>query len=112
MKKIFTNGEYVLGAYTTITETEQGYFADKELIPYSLVEGWWQEDVDDNYEHPNVKASRNAQIKRENKILREQAYKDESDVLFFKSQRNEIDIQVWLDKVAEIKARYPYPDDV
>jgi hypothetical protein len=35
---------------------------------------------------------------------RKEAYREESDPLFFKWQRGEIDKQVWLDKVAEIKA--------
>jgi hypothetical protein len=38
---------------------------------------------------------------------RRAAYTDEADPLFFKSQRGEVELQVWLDKVAEIKARYP-----
>ncbi len=37
---------------------------------------------------------------------RKEAYKEESDPLFFKWQRGEIDKQVWLDKVAEIKQRW------
>lgn len=40
------------------------------------------------------------------KQQRKTAYLNEADPLFFKAQRGEIDIQVWLDKVAEIKARY------
>lgn len=35
------------------------------------------------------------------------AYRIESDPLFFKAQRGEATMQEWLDKVAEIKARYP-----
>jgi hypothetical protein len=35
------------------------------------------------------------------------AYAAESDPLFFKAQRGEIEQQVWLDKIAEIKARFP-----
>ena len=35
------------------------------------------------------------------------AYRDESDPLFFKWQRGEAAEQEWLDKIAEIKARYP-----
>lgn len=42
-----------------------------------------------------------------NEKLRTEAYKNESDPLFFKAQRGEIDMQVWIDKVAEIKSRYP-----
>ena len=39
--------------------------------------------------------------------IRLQSYRDESDPLFFKYQRGEIDKQVWLDKVEEIKNRWP-----
>jgi hypothetical protein len=38
---------------------------------------------------------------------RASAYRNESDPLFFKWQRGEATQQEWLDKVAEIKARYP-----
>jgi hypothetical protein len=38
---------------------------------------------------------------------RAEAYRNESDPLFFKAQRGEVTEQEWLDKVAEIKARYP-----
>lgn len=42
------------------------------------------------------------------KELRAEAYKDESDSLFFKAQRQEISMQEWLDKVNEIKTKYSY----
>ena len=38
---------------------------------------------------------------------RKAAYIAEADPLFFRAQRGEIQEQVWLDKIAEIKARYP-----
>lgn len=38
---------------------------------------------------------------------RSAAYIVESDPLFFKSQRGEATVQQWLDKVEEIKKRYP-----
>jgi hypothetical protein len=38
---------------------------------------------------------------------RAQAYKTESDPLFFKAQRGESTIQEWLDKIIEIKNRFP-----
>ena len=38
---------------------------------------------------------------------RAEAYRNEADPLFFKLQRGEVSVQTWLDKVAEIKARYP-----
>lgn len=40
--------------------------------------------------------------------MRSEAYKAEADPLFFKWQRGEATQQDWLDKVAEIAARYPY----
>ena len=38
---------------------------------------------------------------------RRAAYAAEADPLFFRAQRGEIPEQEWLDKMAEIKARYP-----
>ena len=38
---------------------------------------------------------------------RKAAYTAEADPLFFKAQRGEATEQEWLDKIAEIKARYP-----
>jgi hypothetical protein len=38
---------------------------------------------------------------------RKAAYIAEADPLFFKAQRDEATYQEWLDKIAEIKARYP-----
>ena len=42
---------------------------------------------------------------------RASAYVAEADPLFFKSQRGEATTAEWEAKVAEIKARYPYPDE-
>jgi len=39
---------------------------------------------------------------------RSNAYIQESDPIFFKYQRGEITKQEWLDKIEEIKERYPY----
>jgi len=39
--------------------------------------------------------------------LRRAAYEEEADPLFFKYQRKEIKKEVWLNKVQEIKERYP-----
>jgi hypothetical protein len=38
---------------------------------------------------------------------RRTAYESEADPLFFKWQRGEATEQEWLDKIAEVKARYP-----
>ena len=42
-----------------------------------------------------------------NKVARAIAYKEESDPLFFKSQRGEATTEEWLAKVQEIRDRYP-----
>lgn len=39
--------------------------------------------------------------------MRAQAYRDESDPLFFKEQRGEVPAGTWIAKVTEIKARWP-----
>lgn len=41
--------------------------------------------------------------------MRGEAYRAESDPLFFKAQRGEATMEEWLAKIAEIKDRYPNP---
>ena len=43
------------------------------------------------------------------KEKRAAAYRLEADPLFFKAQRGEATTDEWTAKVAEIKARFPYP---
>jgi hypothetical protein len=51
---------------------------------------------------------REAQRKADEAIeSRRNAYIAEADPLFFKAQRDEATYQEWLDKIAEIKARFP-----
>jgi len=47
----------------------------------------------------------------EAKSSRAAAYTAEADPLFFKYQRGEATEAEWLDKIEEIRARYPYPED-
>ena len=42
---------------------------------------------------------------------RSTAYRVESDPIFFKWQRGEATEQAWLDKVQQIRERYPYPEE-
>ena len=42
---------------------------------------------------------------------RMEAYRTEADPLFFKAQRGEATVEEWQAKVAEIKARFPYPSE-
>jgi hypothetical protein len=41
---------------------------------------------------------------------RERAYKNESDVLFFEYQQGKISKEEWLQKIEEIKQRFPKPE--
>lgn len=42
---------------------------------------------------------------------RKAAYPVESDPIFFMAQRGEATMDEWTAKIAEIKARYPYPTE-
>jgi hypothetical protein len=43
----------------------------------------------------------------QNEQLRTDAYRNESDPIFFKAQRGEATMEEWIAKVNEIKTRYP-----
>lgn len=45
----------------------------------------------------------------EQEAKRAEAYRVEADPIFFYWQRGKATQQDWLDKIAEIEARYPYP---
>ena len=47
--------------------------------------------------------------KEEQQANRQDAYAAEADPIFFKYQRGEATEQEWLDKIEEIRERYPYP---
>jgi hypothetical protein len=49
------------------------------------------------------------QPRKEAEANRAAAYRLEADPLFFKAQRGEATTDEWTAKVAEIKARFPYP---
>ena len=46
----------------------------------------------------------------EQEAKRAAAYAQEADPLFFQAQRGKATQQEWLDKIAEIEARFPYPE--
>ena len=50
------------------------------------------------------------ELRKEVELKRSAAYIAEADPLFFKAQRGEATTDEWTAKVAEIKARYPYPE--
>jgi hypothetical protein len=52
-----------------------------------------------------------APTRDEQEAARQAAYQLEADPLFFKWQRGTATEQEWLDMIAEIKLRYPYPEE-
>jgi hypothetical protein len=60
---------------------------------------------------PNPGWKNVAASKEEQEANRRAAYEAEADPLFFMSQRGEATVEEWQAKVAEIKARYPYPEE-
>lgn len=112
MKIILTNKEgEVFGAFDSVEKLENdlGYLCDGAIFPLAtLGEIVSQEEVADDYMTPQqIEAYNNKQ-----KQNRANSYKEQSDALFFKAQRNEINIQEWEAKVAEIKNKYPYKEQV
>ena len=77
----------------------------KVIVPYS---------TEEQAEYDTKKAAWDAGAKdrhnEEAKRQRAAAYATETDSLFFKSQRGEATVQEWQNKVAEIKARFPYQE--
>ena len=76
-----------------------------ELTPV-LINGQWQqvyETVDASQDEVSQRIAEYNDMQESN---RSEAYKNESDPVFFKWQRGEATEQQWLDKIAEIKARY------
>jgi hypothetical protein len=75
-----------------------------------LIDGQWTQVWEITDATPEEIAERKErqleQIKRE----RANAYRNEADPLFFKYQRGEGSEQEWLDKVQEIRERFPYPE--
>lgn len=58
-----------------------------------------------------VWVDQNAEKRRQQETARAEAYRTESDPIFFMAQRGEATMADWEAKVAEIKARYPYPTE-
>lgn len=81
-----------------VTETTPVFFAERNR--------WEQQWTVSNASEEEI-AQRLAEQVAQKDALRAKAYQTESDPLFFKSQRGEATHQEWLDKVAEIQARYP-----
>lgn len=62
---------------------------------------------DDTYDWNGSEWVKSSRENEANKILRAEAYKQESDPIFFKWQRGEATQQEWLDKITDILQRFP-----
>lgn len=93
-----------------VVETAQPTFdpiAEDLIDTAVLTGGQWTQTWLVAQAAPEVVAQRQANKTAQTDTQRANAYRTESDPIFFKSQRGEATQQEWLDKVAEIKARYP-----
>lgn len=80
----------------------------KEETP-NLIDGKWYQDWAITDATQEEIAQRQADMVNAVKQQRAEAYRNESDPLFFKTQRNEATTEEWIKKVNEIKTRYPDP---
>ena len=101
---VYKEGNVYLGLSTDTHTLIQGIESIEHYVPntYSYISGEIELTNQENYN--GYKNSYN----NKQKELRAEAYKNESDPLFFKAQRQEIPMQEWLDKVNEIKTKYSY----
>ena len=90
---------------------ERNYYRLTQSVPpHSIVE-WNGPDAQPT--EAELQAAYDAAVplaqRREAEANRASAYRLEADPLFFKAQRGEATTDEWTAKVAEIKARFPYP---
>lgn len=98
VKILFDGTEVSDDTPTKATARGHELLTEEEQAEKSAREAAWEAEAKDRH-------NRQAQAKRA------AAYGAESDYLFFKYQRGELEKQVWLDKVEEIKQRYPYMEE-
>jgi hypothetical protein len=103
-QNLFKDGNFYLGLATDSHTLIEGIETIEHYVPntYSYIGGEIEIANQENY---NGYISSYNQSQR---LKRAEAYKNESDQLFFKAQRQEITMQEWLDKVSAIKTKYSY----
>ena len=105
MKYILTQtDENILGPFTTVEQTDQGYLCDNSLYPTSIYGQVTESEVPDDYMTPSQIENYNNNQSQ----LRAKAYPIESDPIFFQYQRGLKTEQDWLDAVAKVHLQYPY----
>jgi hypothetical protein len=117
MKYILTQDTgRIFGPFNSIEKIDDGYLCNNAIYPNNELGNVSLSEVEDDYintfEQTNAIQIEidvyNANIKKD----RAKAYNLESDPLFFKAQRDEATLDDWKAKVDEIKARYPYKEQV
>jgi len=101
------DGTTIIPQYHTFQEppVQEGY--------YAMMRGGWILIEGDKPEYPPPAPPIDTEQERLNfnqdqKKSRETAYREESDPVFFKTQRGEATMEEWIALVEEIKNRYPY----
>jgi len=108
MKKIIQTEKVIFGAYNEVLEIDNGYICDGVFLSTNVIGVGTIEEVADDYVNPNIVNKEKEQQNITAKEARAKAYQKESDSLFFKAQRGEATMEEWLNKVEQIKLRYPY----
>jgi len=107
MKALFSNTKSY-GPFNSIIEENDRWVCDNKNILKVAIGDATVSDVNDDWIPANVEEHYKNNYNLNQEKNRQSAYEKEADPLFFQVQRGDIENQVWLDKVAEIKARYPY----
>ena len=119
---IFTGYKEVTDQYVELTvdsfnydyNTSNTIQIDAEPPQYPIAGLWkWENDAWvclDPQAIENIQTNQKAAFNESQRKKREAAYTVESDPIYFLSQRGEATQQEWLDKIAEIKARFPYQE--
>ena len=80
-----------------------------QIVMVEGVEPPTKKELDNYWEAHQAEIRIDQELKRITR-QRRNAYRNEADPLFLKWQRNEATEQEWLDKIAEIKERFPKPE--
>jgi hypothetical protein len=94
------------GVVVNITIAEEDFAAEQGwvFLPFGVGVGWL-------YDGSAFSAPLGVvPTQQEQSDKRAAAYRAEADPLFFQAQRGKATQQQWLDKIAEIEARFPYPE--
>ena len=91
------------GVVVNVTIAEEDFAVGQGWVylPYGVTMGWLYDG--EAFSMPPDSKPTPEQLSS----MRAEAYRAEADPLFFKAQRGEATMDEWLEKVAEIKSRYP-----